>query len=113
MDANLKLYHIPTGKSKSYTDSFISTNFSPTVLPSNYQLRWIERRKDGRHSINFGEFDGNSFKSVYRLSEPIAAITTSPSGKWLIACQTNGKLFGINPKDSLHATVSLLSLIHI
>ncbi len=108
MDANLKLYHIPTGKSKSFTDSFISTNFSPTILPGNYQLRWIERRKDGRHSINFGELDGNSFKSVYRLSEPIAAITTSPSGKWLIACQTNGKLFGINPKDSLHATVSLI-----
>jgi Tol biopolymer transport system component len=108
MDANLRLYHIPTGKSKSFTESFISANFSPAILPGNHQLRWIERRKDGRHSIDFGELDGNSINSAYSLSEPISAITTSPSGKWLIACQTNGKLFGINPEDSLHATVALI-----
>jgi len=108
MDANLKLYHIPTGKSKNFTNSFVSANFSPTILPGNYQLRWIERRKDGCHSIGFGELDGNSINSAYRLSEPISALTTSPGGKWLIACQTNGKLFGINPQDSLHATVALM-----
>jgi hypothetical protein len=108
MDANLRLYHIPTGKSKNFTNSFISTNFSPAVFPANYQLRWIERRKDGRHSIDFGALDSISTRSTYSLAEPVAAITASPSGKWLVACQTNGKLFGINPLDSLHASVALI-----
>lgn len=108
MDANLRLYHIPTGKTRNISDSFVSANFSPAVLPDNYQLRWIERHKNGRHSINLSTLDGHPARLVCRLPEPISAITTSPGGKWLIACQTNGKLFGINPEDSLHAAVALI-----
>lgn len=109
IDANLKLYHIPSHQSRNITESFVSANFSPVLLTDMRTLRWIEKLKNGQHRIDQTSLDTLKTQTIHIITEPIAAITSSPGGCWLLASQPNGTLIGINPADSLTARVEIRS----
>ncbi len=109
IDANLKLYHIPSHQSRNITESFVSANFSPVLLTDMRTLRWIEKLKNGQHRIDQTSLDTLKTQVIHTVPEPIVAITSSPGGRWLLANQLNGALIGINPEDSLTARVEVHS----
>ena len=109
IDANLKLYHIASHQSRNVTESFVSVNFSPVLLTDMLTLRWIEKLKNGQHRIFQTSLDTLKTQAIHTLTEPVAAITSSPGGRWLLANQINGTLIGINPEDSLTARVEVRS----
>jgi len=109
LDANLKLYHLPSHQSRNVTESFISANFSPVLLTDMLTLRWIEKLKNGQHRIDQTSLDTLKTQVIHTIPDPIVAITSSPGGRWLLANQPNGALIGINPADSLTARVEIRS----
>ncbi len=107
IDANLKLYHIPTRQSKNLTESWVSTNFSPILLSDDFQLRWVEKLRNGLYKLNRGNLESNKSSSFHTNRKAIYGITASPSGQWNLVNFLDGSLIGVHGKDSTIAMVEI------
>lgn len=107
IDANLKLYHIPTHQTKNLTESYISANFSPIMLSDDSQLHWIEKFRNGLYKLNRAGLDSTAPTAFYSSRKPIFGITTSPGGKWVMVNYQDGSLMAVNAEDSSTATVEI------
>ncbi|MBU0710362.1 hypothetical protein KJ762_05415 [bacterium] len=107
IDANLKLYHIPSRQSKNLTESYVSANFSPVLLSDDFQLRWIEKLRNGLYKLNRGDLESDKSNSFHTDRKAIYGITVSPSGQWNLVNFQDGSLIGVHGKDSTTATVEI------
>ena len=109
IDANLKVYHIPSMQSKNITESYISANFSPVLLTDQHNIHWIEKRKDGRNFLNYTDLESVEPVPYFTQSRLIRSITASPSGDWILANFDNGSLLAVHPADTATAQVVIQS----
>jgi len=107
IDANLKLYHIPSRQSRNLTESYISANFASVVLSDNIQLHWIEKMRNGVYKLVGGDIGSNSSRALWQSPRPLRGLTTSPGGQWNLINFSDGSLLAINSKDTSIATVSV------
>ena len=107
IDANLKLYHIPTRQSKNLTESYVSANFSPVLLSDDFQLRWIEKLRNGLYKLKHADLDTTKPTCFHTDRKPIYGLTSSPSGQWNLINYQDGSLIGVHEKDSTTATIEI------
>lgn len=107
IDANLKLYHIPTRQSKNLTESWVSSNFSPILLSDDFQLRWVEKLRNGLYKLNRGNLESDKSSSFHTDRKAIYGMTTSPSGQWNLVNFLDGSLIGVHGNDSTIASVEI------
>jgi len=107
IDANIYLYDINTGQEKPITQSYFSTNTCPILMPDKISTTWIEYKNRKTFDLNNSRLDSAKTVPIRESCEPFLSITTSPSGKWILANKYNGGLSGLKVEDSTFADVKI------
>ena len=107
IDANIYLYDINTGQEKPITQSYFSTNICPIMMPDKISTAWIEYKNRQTFNLNSSRLDSAKIVTFKEACDPFLSITTSPSGKWILANKYNGELIGLNVEDSTFADVKI------
>lgn len=105
IDANLKLYHIPSNRSLDVTESVVSANFSPVLLSDNAQIRWIEKLRTGLFRLRHTNLESRESTKLYSDHKPIWSNNISPSGQWSLLNFQDGSLLAVHGGDSTVAPV--------
>jgi len=107
IDANIYLYDINTGQEKPITQSYVSSNICPILMPNKISTTWIEYKNRQTFNLNNSRLDSAKIVPIRESCEPFLSITTSPSGKWILANRYNCELVGLNVEDSTFADVKI------
>lgn len=107
IDANLYLYDMPTGRIKPVTETYISSNLYPYILPDKISVLWVEKRKSKKIILKSTRLDSMKITSLKELPHPLLSLTSSPSGKWIIASRYSGIPVGFKTTDAILTEVKI------
>ena len=105
IDANLKLYHIPSRQNRNLTESYISANFAPALLTDNIHVTWIEKQRNGVFKLIRGSLKSDDRQTVLENRKPLLGISNSPGGQWTLTNYQDGSLSAVNIADTSTARV--------
>lgn len=89
-DGNIRLYHLPSRRSRILTYTDVISNHSPLLFPDRAKIIYLENFSRAVQQISQITLDSLHYQTLRRFPSTLSAISISPSGGWLLGSQPTG-----------------------
>jgi len=100
IDGNLNLFNVPSSENREITQSYLTANSYPILMPDQGSVAWIENIRQGLFRINQSPIDSLFITRVFQFYAPVLSMTCSPSGQLFFLTNPDGSVSSVRTGDT-------------